>query len=267
MIPTTNPSRMMRRVLRAVLSAAERLISTPSPSATAMIWGYAPAVCSATVRGMDGTTGSHAVVHLDDIQAVSVAGLRWKPVRRTLGITAFGINAYAADSGEEVVEEHDETGGGAGGHEEVYVVMAGEARFTVAGEAIDAGPGTLVFIRDPTVRRKAVAVADGTTVLAVGAKPGEAFRPSPWEWTFAADGPLRSGDHARALEIMHEALDEYPDHPGTLYNLACFEAVAGVADDAVGHLRRAHELDPRVAEWAHDDADLDPIRDRPDFPL
>ncbi len=35
--------------------------------------------------------------------------LVWKPVRKTLGLTAFGINAYtAASAGDEVVEDHDE---------------------------------------------------------------------------------------------------------------------------------------------------------------
>ena len=47
------------------------------------------------------------------------------PVRRTFGITAFGINAYTAKTGEHVVEEHDES---RLGHEEVYAVIAGRAR-------------------------------------------------------------------------------------------------------------------------------------------
>ena len=67
--------------------------------------------------------------------------------------------------------EHDETGGGAGGHEEVYAVIAGRAKFTIAGDEIDAGPGTLVFVRDPGARRLAVAAADGTTILALGGTP------------------------------------------------------------------------------------------------
>ena len=60
-------------------------------------------------------------------------------------------------SGELVIEEHDETGGGAGGHEELYVVIAGRATFTLDGESLDAPAGTLVFISDPSVKRKAVA--------------------------------------------------------------------------------------------------------------
>ena len=50
-------------------------------------------------------------LRLDDVEGVPVFGtLVWKPVRRTLGVTAFGINAYtAANAGDEVVEDHDET--------------------------------------------------------------------------------------------------------------------------------------------------------------
>ena len=51
-------------------------------------------------------------------------GLLWRPVRRRLGITAFGTNAYTAEKGtERVVEEHSEEGG----HEELYFVVSGHA--------------------------------------------------------------------------------------------------------------------------------------------
>ena len=210
---------------------------------------------------------AYGVLHLDAVDAIPVAGVRWKPVRRTLGIEAFGINAYTADFGEHVVEDHDETGGGAGGHEEVYAVIAGRARFTVAGDEIDAGPGTLVFVRDPGARRSAVAAADGTTVLALGGTPGEAFRPSPWEWSFAAEPLVRAGDHEAAIAIMREAVELHPDNASTLYNLACFEALAGRADEGIEHLTRAGELDPKAAGWADGDTDLDSLRERPDFPF
>jgi len=209
----------------------------------------------------------YGVMRLDEIEAIPVAGVRWKPVRRTLGIEAFGINAYTGDAGEHVVEEHDEQGGGAGGHEEVYAVITGRATFTVAGDEIDAGPGTLVFVRDPAARRAAVAAADGTTVLALGGVPGEAFRPSPWEWSFAAEPLVRAGEHEAGIALMLEAVELYPDNASALYNLACFEALAGRADDATGHLARAAELEPETAEWAEDDRDLDSLRERPDYPF
>jgi hypothetical protein len=58
------------------------------------------------------------VVRIEEIEPVPVVGgeLQWRPLRRTLGIEAFGINAYTASAGELVVEEHDETGAGAGHH-------------------------------------------------------------------------------------------------------------------------------------------------------
>src|SRR5262244_3598348 len=104
---------------------------------------------------------AYSVLRLDEIEPISVAGVQWKPLRRTLGIDAFGINAYTADRGEHVVEDHTEE---SLGHQEVYVVIGGRARFTLDGEELDAPQGTVVFIREPSVRRSAVAVETGTTV-------------------------------------------------------------------------------------------------------
>ncbi len=82
-------------------------------------------------------TGWEAL-HVDDLDAIPVAGVIWRPLRRRLGITAFGINAYAAEKvGRHVIEEHDETGSGAGGHEEAYVVVRGRATFTGGGHRRD----------------------------------------------------------------------------------------------------------------------------------
>jgi hypothetical protein len=127
---------------------------------------------------------------LDDIDERSVVDgtLRWKPVRRTLGIRAFGTNAYVADAGQLVVEEHDELSGtGPGGHEELYVVIRGHARFTIDGEDLDAPAGTLVFLPEPAARRVATAVEDGTLVMAFGGPVGEAYEVPPWEDDFAAE--------------------------------------------------------------------------------
>ena len=102
----------------------------------------------------------------------------WKPVRHHLGISAFGTNAYVARAPDQVViEEHAE---GPDGHEELYVVVAGAARFTVDGETFDASAGTVVFVT-PAETRVARALEAGTTILAVGAAPGTAFTVSEWE--------------------------------------------------------------------------------------
>ena len=120
----------------------------------------------------------YGVARLADIEPLAsdlVEG-EWRPVRYHFGITAFGCNAYVArDAGELIVEEHSETN-----HEELYVVLAGEARFTLDGDDVAAPAGTLVYCA-PSVVRKAVAKEVGTTVLAVGAIPGRAFAVSGWE--------------------------------------------------------------------------------------
>jgi hypothetical protein len=128
---------------------------------------------------------------LDAIQEIPVVGdtLRWKPVRRTLDIRAFGTNAYVADDGQLVVEEHDERSGtGPGGHEELYLVVRGHARFAIDGEDVDAPAGTLVFLPEPEAKRVATALEDGTVVMAFGGPVGEAYTVPEWEDRFAAGG-------------------------------------------------------------------------------
>ena len=211
----------------------------------------------------------YTVLQISDIEGIPVGdSLTWRPVRRTLGVEAFGVNAYTAENaGDEIVEDHDEQGSGAGGHQELYVVLAGRATFTVDGREFDAPAGTLVFLRDPKVRRAARAAEPGSTVLAIGGEPGQAYEVSPWEWYFAAIPAAKAGDWERAIEITLPGLEDNRDSASFLYNLACFEAQAGRTDDALEHITRAVELDPKkVGEWAATDTDLDSIRSDPRFP-
>ena len=104
-------------------------------------------------------------------------------VRRHFDIQAFGVNGITADAGEIIVTEHherDDKENGTDGHEELFVVMTGHAVFTVDGEQLDAPSGTLVFVRDPALLRSALATEDGTSILAVGGRPGVAYT-SRWE--------------------------------------------------------------------------------------
>ena len=205
------------------------------------------------------------VTRIAEIEPIVVAGeLRWHPLRRTLGIEAFGINAYTANAGQLVVEEHDETGAGAGHHEEVYVVIAGHATFTVDGRDVDAPAGMCVFLDDPKERRGARATQDGTTVLAVGGTRGEAFRVSPWEYAFGAVPAFEAKRYDEAKELLVEGLRAHPGNTSLLYNLACVEALSGETEPALEHLEQAF-ADPRTREWAKDDKDLDSLRDDPRF--
>ena len=198
---------------------------------------------------------TYGVARLDELDRVPVMeGLEWRPIRRRLGIRAFGVNAYTAEKvGDWIVEEHTE---GSLRHEELYMVMSGHATFTLGDETIEAPAGTLVFISDPDLKRKAVAEEEGTTVLAVGAKPGEAFTPSPWEWYFQAyEQPVEDG-----IETMRAGIEELGERGPLYYHLACLEAKAGRLDDARVHLAHAVELDPLMAELAAEDDDLREVR-------
>jgi len=206
-------------------------------------------------------------LRLDDVEPIPVVGgaLLWRPLRRTLGVEAFGINAYVApNAGDDVVEEHTEE---SLGHEEVYLVLSGHAMFTLGDETLDAPAGTVVFVRDPTVKRHARAEEPSTTVLAIGGPRNGIFEPSAWEDYFAAEKHRAAGDYDTYLAELREAAAKRPDHPATLYNLACAEALAGHPEDALAHLERSLELKPEFAELAAKDDDFASLRERPDWPV
>jgi tetratricopeptide (TPR) repeat protein len=207
---------------------------------------------------------AYEVRRIDDLEKIPVsdADINWRPIGRALGIRAFGINAYTADEGTHVVEEHTET---QLEHEEVYVVLSGRARFILGDDEVEVKAGAFVFVRDPQTKRGAVALEDGTTVLAVGGKPGEAYEVSPWESYFAAVPLSAAGDHKGAAALIRAELERSPDNPSVLYNLACAECLAGDTEAALEQLTRAVELNPKTAEWAREDTDFDAIRDEPRF--
>jgi quercetin dioxygenase-like cupin family protein len=206
-----------------------------------------------------------SVTHIDELEAIELPdGFVWHPIRRHFDIRAFGVNAYSAvETGGQIVEEHTE---GQLQHEEIYLVLRGRARFTVDGNEHELAAGQLVFVRDPQLRRGAVALEEGTVVLALGGKPGEAHVVSAWEAMFAAVPYSREENWAEAIRIHVEALVEQPEHPALLYNLACMEARGGRHLDALLHLQRAVELDPKWAEYAGKDSDFAAIRSEPGFP-
>jgi mannose-6-phosphate isomerase-like protein (cupin superfamily) len=195
------------------------------------------------------------------VPPIVVAGeLHWKPLRRTLGIEAFGINAYTGEHvGDDVVERHTEQ---TLGHQEAYVVLAGRATFELDDDTVDAPAGTVVFLRDPSVRRHATAAERGTTVLAIGGKPGEAYTPSAWEWYFEAERFRDPLDPEAALRLMDEANQRFPDHVGVMYSTACWLALAGRSDEAWETLQRTIEREPKAREWALGDEDLAALHDR-----
>jgi quercetin dioxygenase-like cupin family protein len=200
-------------------------------------------------------------IHVDDIEtlpALEDGELQWKPVRYTLGIDAFGINAYQGKKeGDLVVEEHADP------HQELYLVLSGRARFQTDDDEFEAPAGTFVLF-EPRERRVAHAAEPGTTVVAVGAE-AKRFEPSQWEYGFRGWGLARLGRHDEARAAIEDGLQRYPDSSRLLYDFACVEAVAGNGSRAIELLRRSVQLEPKNAAHARNDADFDSIRDDPEF--
>jgi hypothetical protein len=106
-------------------------------------------------------------------------GLTLRPVRSQLGLLAFGAAGFVGRMpGDLVVEAHTEQEGR--GHQELYVVLRGAARFTVDGETVDAPAGTLVVV-EPHVHREAVATEPDTRCWpSVGRRPSNLRATSTW---------------------------------------------------------------------------------------
>lgn len=210
--------------------------------------------------------GPARVARVSKADAISVAGGLYQPLRRELGVRAFGINAYFASSaGDQLIEPHDETGTGSGGQAELYLVLAGRATFVVGGTEIDAPAGTLVFVPAVATRREARALEDDTAAVVIGAPADRELPISPFEFWFVAEGPYNEGDYQRAIKIVSEGLDQWPEHPTMLYQLSCYHALAGESEQAIACLGRAAAGSADVAAWARGDSDLDSIRDDPRF--
>ena len=216
------------------------------------------------------TEKGYAVARLDELEPAPLIapgstddGRKRFDVRRRFDITSFGIQAFSAPSGVDVVREHSEVGFATAGQEELYFVVGGAATFEIDGEQVEAEAGSLVLVQ-PAARRKATAKEDGTTILVVGGTPGEAYDPAPIE-AVEAMAAYGKGDYETAVAKQLVVVEKRPEDAVAYFNAACFEARAGRGDDAIEHLRKAIDLNERVTELMATDEDLDSIREDPRF--
>jgi tetratricopeptide (TPR) repeat protein len=201
----------------------------------------------------------YAQAHLDQITEMSDGRSPWRPVRHHFGITSFGANTWTGhEAGDRIINEHDEEDD----NEELYFVHRGRARFEFDGEQVDAPEGTFVFAR-PGVKRTAFAEQPGTTILALGGTPGQAYVPDGWELWAPAGRLYQEGRYAEAADMARDLVEANPDYPALLYNLACCESLAGRREDAVGHLRSAIERSTQLRRLAVEDDDVAAVRDDP----
>jgi uncharacterized Ntn-hydrolase superfamily protein len=81
-----------------------------------------------------------------------------------------------------------------------------------------------------------------------------------WDALRAASFHYRSLDYDAGIRILEEAAERFPDDATILYDLACYESLDGRREDAVGHVRRAIELEPGYREAAAVDQDFATLR-------
>lgn len=205
----------------------------------------------------------YSVARLDEIEEIGDGRCPWRPVRHHFGITAFGINAWTGTAaGDRIINEHDE--GEGDGEEELYLVLEGRATFELDGESLDAPAGTFVAVA-PGVKRTAFAAEAPTTILAVGATPGQPYEPGGWELWAPHRAAYEAGRYDEVLAPMRELADAHPEYPALVYNVACLESLTGRNAEALEHLRQALERSPRLRELARNDSDLDALRDESAF--
>jgi mannose-6-phosphate isomerase-like protein (cupin superfamily) len=193
-------------------------------------------------------------VRVQDVEAVPWRGteLVWHPLRAALGLRAFGAAAYTASRvGQLLVEPHQEDVDGRG-HEELYVVLEGAARFELDGSVVEARAGTCVMVR-PSTFRVAFASEVPATVLAFGAPP--TFEIAGGEWVDRAR-PLFASDPVRARALLQEGLAELPSSPGILYGFALLAFAEGRLDDARSALADAVAREPLLLREAADEPEL-----------
>ena len=112
-----------------------------------------------------------AVHRLDEIPTVPDADVDWHPLQHYFGLNTFGANLFVArDPGDQLIAEHDETDSA---QEELYLVLRGAVRFTFDGETRDAAAISVAAVPDVSVRRAAVALEPGATMLALRAPHGD----------------------------------------------------------------------------------------------
>jgi uncharacterized cupin superfamily protein len=118
------------------------------------------------------STAAITIAHRDDLERTG----NWSLVRRSLGITAFGINLVDIPPGEGI-PEHNETDRD---QEELFVVLSGSALLVIDGERIPAPAGTMARL-DPEPRRTVLNEGDEVaSVMIVSAPRTSGYEPLGW---------------------------------------------------------------------------------------
>jgi uncharacterized Ntn-hydrolase superfamily protein len=86
-----------------------------------------------------------------------------------------------------------------------------------------------------------------------------------WDVLRRASGFHRPDGYEDGIRVLAAGLERFGDDATILYDLACYEALAGRRDDAVAHLRRSLELEPAYREMAAGDTDFASLAEASEF--
>ena len=204
------------------------------------------------------------VAQLEEIEEVHDGRCPFRPVRHYFGITTFGVNTWTARVvGDQLINEHDESDDFDG--DELYLVLSGRARFEIAGDCIDAPTGAFVAVA-AGINRTAFAEQPDTTLVAIGGgSHGKPYEPLGWEVWSPLQPLFAAGRHEEVVAQAEPLLQGESPYPMVLYNVACSESALGRAGDALGHLRRAVEVMPKLRDYAREDERFAALRGSPAF--
>jgi uncharacterized cupin superfamily protein len=115
---------------------------------------------------------SVTIAHRDDLERSG----SWSLVRRSLGISSFGVNLVEIAPGTSI-PEHDETDRD---HEELFVVLSGDAVIVIDGEDHPAPAGTFARLDPEPLRTVRNDGAEPASVLIVSAPRSSGYVPMEW---------------------------------------------------------------------------------------
>lgn len=110
--------------------------------------------------------------------------------------------------------------------------------------------------RTSTVLAKALALACAWSFFAGPVRAQTAYEPTQVEALAAMDAHYADGHIREAIAVVESYLEANPCDPRMHFNLACFEALSGKADEAAESLERAFALGYVPLERVHLDQDL-----------
>jgi len=151
-----------------------------------MVGGRGDGDCRPSEPGRVRVVADLKHVQIDEIDAIEgFDRLSMRRAAAALGVSSFGISIEEFGPGADEYPEHDHDAEGLGGkmfgerteqlgQEEVYVALRGSGTLVVDGEEYPIDSDHIARV-GPGVARKILAGPDGLRLLALGAKPGEAY--------------------------------------------------------------------------------------------